>query len=563
MARNVHFSRLLDIISGSIFASARNKTEQDKLFKDFDVSKLNDKTFRDLVTANLPAFYVVKPSLVAKEAVHALKTRYKETISGIGIPTISNGVSSLEDISSPENSDFNKRLEEILKGDLEVKLTLALAASLEKKFSKHAFLTVYSSIEKIYESMLKSFTVKKGYVGYRNAAATYGNKLRTLLSSKGIFIATDATKVLEGLSTSDMLLICPTFSSAVRTINETMQKAAEEYLLSIGISTTKYDAKKNPKAFTIGSLANAGHTSAKVGKDILGINTPLSQKTQFISSGSPLSFEVEKSLSSIPLHVSHAVQFKQDYRSVGTSLLDMQFSFVVSQDFQTNNKLSTEELARVKAVVGNLLLPTIKDQAISKLSGGIIDPTEYGSSPSYLEYLEQAILASIRGEKVANHKKKSTVTKSTTISIPVLIDTKGKNKLSVSVKSGTSNLKVSIPKLRNTQTGRFTSLANLQSLLSQALTEQVKKNMGKGNRKDILNLRSGRFAESVKVERMSQSREGMITAFYSYMKYPYQTFEPGFKQGRPTTRDPKLLISKSIREIAATMVGNKLRAVRL
>jgi hypothetical protein len=45
------------------------------------------------------------------------------------------------------------------------------------------------------------------------------------------------------------------------------------------------------------------------------------------------------------------------------------------------------------------------------------------------------------------------------------------------------------------------------------------------------------------------------------MKNPYQTFEPGYRQGSPKTRDPKLLIAASIREIAATKVGNKLRAV--
>ena len=87
--------------------------------------------------------------------------------------------------------------------------------------------------------------------------------------------------------------------------------------------------------------------------------------------------------------------------------------------------------------------------------------------------------------------------------------------------------------------------------------------MGSGTEKRILNYRTGRFAGSAKVESMSQSRQGMITAFYSYMKNPYQTFEPGFRQGSPKTRDPKLLISQSIREIAATRVGNQLRAVSL
>ncbi len=102
------------------------------------------------------------------------------------------------------------------------------------------------------------------------------------------------------------------------------------------------------------------------------------------------------------------------------------------------------------------------------------------------------------------------------------------------------------------------SLANLQTLLNSALQQQIKKNMVK----PALQNRTGRFAESVRVERLSESRAGMITAFYSYMKSPYQTFEPGFRQGSPA-RNPKTLISKSIREIAAGIVGNRLRAVRL
>jgi hypothetical protein len=87
--------------------------------------------------------------------------------------------------------------------------------------------------------------------------------------------------------------------------------------------------------------------------------------------------------------------------------------------------------------------------------------------------------------------------------------------------------------------------------------------MGSGNSRSVLNLRTGRFAESVKVERLSESRAGMITAFYSYMKNPYATFSDGGQQQSPRSRDPKLLISKSIREIAAQQVGNRLRAVNI
>jgi hypothetical protein len=109
--------------------------------------------------------------------------------------------------------------------------------------------------------------------------------------------------------------------------------------------------------------------------------------------------------------------------------------------------------------------------------------------------------------------------------------------------------------------GQFTSLASIQVLLNQALAKQIEANMGKGGEHKVLNYRTGRLAESAKVEKLSQSREGMITAFYTYMKYPYATFSTGGRQENPRTRDPKLLISTSIREISAKIVGNRMRAV--
>lgn len=127
------------------------------------------------------------------------------------------------------------------------------------------------------------------------------------------------------------------------------------------------------------------------------------------------------------------------------------------------------------------------------------------------------------------------------------------------------SIKVKIPKAPpaklRTKTGQFYNLISLQNLINQSLVERVKQNMGRGDRRDILNLRSGRFAESVKVERMTQSREGMITAFYSYMKNPYATFSEGGLQSSPRTRDPKLLIARSIRDIASQQVQNRLRSV--
>ena len=105
------------------------------------------------------------------------------------------------------------------------------------------------------------------------------------------------------------------------------------------------------------------------------------------------------------------------------------------------------------------------------------------------------------------------------------------------------------------------NLISLQTFINTHLQDVISANMGDGSRRDVLNYRTGRLAASAKVERMTQSREGMITAFYTYMKTPYATFSDGGEQQFPKSRDPKTLISKSIREIAAEKVADRLRAV--
>jgi hypothetical protein len=108
-----------------------------------------------------------------------------------------------------------------------------------------------------------------------------------------------------------------------------------------------------------------------------------------------------------------------------------------------------------------------------------------------------------------------------------------------------------------------TNIASLKDLINSQLQDVISANMGDGRSRNVLNYRTGRFASSAKVETLSISRQGMITAFYTYMQNPYATFSTGGKQSLPKSRDPKLLISKSIREIAQEMAINKLRAVSL
>lgn len=106
-------------------------------------------------------------------------------------------------------------------------------------------------------------------------------------------------------------------------------------------------------------------------------------------------------------------------------------------------------------------------------------------------------------------------------------------------------------------------LADLQALLDTSLAEQIKQNMGSGNATNVLNYQTGRLAESARVERLTESREGFVTAFYTYMRNPYATFSAGGRQQYPKSRDPKLLISKSIREIGASLAYTRMRAVNV
>lgn len=98
---------------------------------------------------------------------------------------------------------------------------------------------------------------------------------------------------------------------------------------------------------------------------------------------------------------------------------------------------------------------------------------------------------------------------------------------------------------------------DFESILKAHLTATVRKNMGVNG---ALVNRTGQFLNSVKSVRVISDAKGMLTAFYTYMKYPYATFSKGGKQ-YSKKRDPNVLISKSIMEIAKEAAIKRLKAV--
>lgn len=97
----------------------------------------------------------------------------------------------------------------------------------------------------------------------------------------------------------------------------------------------------------------------------------------------------------------------------------------------------------------------------------------------------------------------------------------------------------------------------LATLINKALPAVIASKMTS----PALNYRTGRFSRSAEVKNISVGPRGGTAVEYTYMKDPYQTFEPGFAMGS-TQRDPRKIIGESIREIAQGIVGNKFLTTR-
>jgi len=203
--------------------------------------------------------------------------------------------------------------------------------------------------------------------------------------------------------------------------------------------------------------------------------------------------------------------------------------------------LSTYEVRlKLESSKENIDASSLEKKAKNLVEGKIAElamkaALEGTSSPSTNDLISSQLDKKLKGKKVTRHKSKY----------------KGKeHTLLPKVKPKQAKRPV-IPRPRNAK-GQFTSPIALMNLINARLHDMIRKNMGS----PALNYQTGRFARSVKITNISQTRQQQMTAFYTYMKSPYQTFERGYEQGSPQ-RDPRTLISKSIRDAAAQIMGTK------
>ena len=218
------------------------------------------------------------------------------------------------------------------------------------------------------------------------------------------------------------------------------------------------------------------------------------------------------------------------------------FVVVTLHTFNVNQEFSSQETAIFAELQRNIAMLASRPLVANYMKNMM-------SSNTMLEDIEQAVLSILRTGKsnLKKHSPKKGRTPRKEIgkkqSLP------GKQKITG---------KTRVPE---TSPESSVNLISLQTILNSQLQDVISANMGDGSSKNLLNYRTGRFASSAEVKRLTISKEGMITAFYDYMKNPYGTFSIGGKQEYPRSRDPRLLISNSIRQIAAQIVNNRLRAV--
>jgi hypothetical protein len=231
--------------------------------------------------------------------------------------------------------------------------------------------------------------------------------------------------------------------------------------------------------------------------------------------------------------------------------------------FQTvivqNRRENQQDLAQLERkwnlldAVGRLNLLSVF--GVNSINGLVNLLLKIKSSPSVIDNIEIIIT-----DTILNKKSKST--KKSQVLLNSVVPIKKRRKSIKVVQKSTTKLRAdNTKKFSESKEGLALSLSNLQNIINSLLHQKIRQNMGTGTSNNILNYRTGRFAESARVERLTQGREGTITAYYNYMRYPYATFSAGGRQEFPRSRDPKLLISKSIREILQEQMITRMRAV--
>lgn len=211
------------------------------------------------------------------------------------------------------------------------------------------------------------------------------------------------------------------------------------------------------------------------------------------------------------------------------------FSIITFQSQEDNqaDKVLEQELVR-------LLRKFIKSEGFDKVL------VEMKGSPSIVDQIESHLLDQLTPKsKKVKVKRKKRVSQKVSGSVTEKNKNYKESKRKV-VKKAKKSVKRGKIKTKTTRNEAL-SVKEIIPFINAQLAETVEANMGS----PALNYRTGRFAESARVVRATETAKGYPSLEYTYQLYPYQFFESSSgSKWASIDRDPRTLIDRSIREIA-------------
>ena len=446
---------------------------------------------------------------------------------------------------------------------------------------KSLYSSVNNNISKYHQSLLSQQSNQNPIMLLNELSATLFNRTRNIDNAvsarylgsefaKRISVVFGNRSVLATIDPSitsqpnTYIFFSRSFTSVVAAFKEKVGRNIEKDLGQIlGTSAAK--------DISVGSVINFGHAAIK-NETGYYINSPAFASALFgVGSGRSKRFgkdQLQQAASAFKTEskiIDNYIEVEKDFTSSGKFgvLLSLGVTITLPEDWDINQSRGrTTEKSTVKSFGITAQVPRTRSERIRYTAAlakraykKLVSNIEKGTSSRSIEqFILELTLSTLTGKKVASEKSKKVISEK--VKVTSVVKTGKKSTKFTSPKST-----VSIARIPNVTTTSTTNLISLQNLINQNLARQIQSNMGTGSSTKVLNYRTGRLANSAKVEKMSESRQGMITAFYSYMRNPYGTFSEGGRQQYPKSRDPKILISKSIRELATPEIAVRMRAV--
>lgn len=243
---------------------------------------------------------------------------------------------------------------------------------------------------------------------------------------------------------------------------------------------------------------------------------------------------------------SHIVKYKENmgidlevdhYQEVtARGKLSKKYTAVLSSQEAGDNMLDAlpekEALAELRAAIEADYQELLHEKGSDSLYEAIESVVVMGN------LTEKPAVKRTKGAKAKKHSKSSADAKK-----------KGSVKADRQVMVASSAGAVAPKQRRKAKRSRTSNPLRIIGILNKELPNTVRKNMGSPGLENV----TGRFAESVEVTDIIQTKKGFPSIGYTYAKNPYQVFEDGAGKApwADGVRDPRTLIDRSIREIAA------------